>query len=64
MYDELSNVEPFYENLVRPAVLSKKQPRKVFVQANTVAENNNVTLKEYEPSPVGMIQSFVEREYI
>ncbi|KAJ4296696.1 hypothetical protein N0V90_006744 [Kalmusia sp. IMI 367209] len=64
MYDEITDVEPFYENKVRPAVLKKKQPRKVFVQANTVVEGEKVVLKEYEPSAKGMIQSYVEREYV
>ena len=50
MYDEITSVEPFYENMVRPAVLKKKQPRKVFVQANTVEKD--------------MIQSCVDREYV
>jgi dipeptidyl-peptidase-3 len=64
MYDEITTVEPFYENLVRPAVLSKKTPRKVFVQANTVEKNGEVELKEYESTPAGMVQSYVEREYV
>jgi dipeptidyl-peptidase-3 len=64
LYDEITGVEPFYENLVRPAVLKKKMPRKVFVQANTVVEGGKVVLKEYEADAKGMIQSFVEREYV
>ncbi|KAJ4353259.1 uncharacterized protein N0V89_004986 [Didymosphaeria variabile] len=64
MYEELSNVEPFYENKVRPAVLKQRQPRKVFVQANTVVEGEKAVLKEYEPSASGMIQSYVERAYL
>ena len=64
MYDEITDVEPFYENLVRPAVLKKKVPRKVFVQANTVEKDGKVELKEYEASAQGMIQSFAEREYV
>jgi dipeptidyl-peptidase-3 len=64
MYDEITTVEPFYENLVRPAVLMKKTPRKIFVQANTVEEDGKVVLKEYEGTPEGMVRSFVEREYV
>lgn len=65
MYEEITSVEPFYENLVRPAVLRKKLPRKVFVQANTVEnEGGKVELKEYEADARGMIQSFVDREYV
>ncbi|KAH7095440.1 peptidase family M49-domain-containing protein [Paraphoma chrysanthemicola] len=64
LYDEITDVEPFYENMVRPAVLKKKTPRKVFVQANTVEKNGKVELKEYEATNVGMIQSFADREYV
>jgi dipeptidyl-peptidase-3 len=64
MYDDVTDVEPFYENMVRPAVLKKKTPRKVFVQANTVAEGGKVELREYEATNEGMVQSYVEREYV
>ncbi|KAF2691208.1 dipeptidyl-peptidase III [Lentithecium fluviatile CBS 122367] len=64
MYDEITTVEPFYENLVRPAVLKNKTPRKVFVQANTVEKDGKVELKEYEATPKGIVQSYVEREYV
>ncbi|KAK6592838.1 peptidase family M49 [Botrytis cinerea] len=44
-------------------VLKCKQPRKVFVQANTVlGEDGKVELKEYEASCEGMIRSFAERD--
>jgi dipeptidyl-peptidase-3 len=64
LYDDMTDVEPFYENMVRPAVLKKKTPRKVFVQANTVEKDGKVELREYEASNVGMIQSCVDREYV
>jgi dipeptidyl-peptidase III len=64
LYEEITTVEPFYENLVRPAVLNKKQPRKVFVQANTVEKDGKVELKEYEASAKGMIESFADRDYV
>jgi dipeptidyl-peptidase-3 len=64
MYDEITDVEPFYENYVRKAVLKKKTPRKVFVQANTVEKGEKVELREYEASNAGMIQSYMEREYV
>ncbi|KAH7130666.1 peptidase family M49-domain-containing protein [Dendryphion nanum] len=65
LYEEITDVEPFYENLVRPAVLRKKTPRKVFVQANTVVgEGGKVELREYEANAEGLIRSFVEREYV
>lgn len=64
LYEEITTVEPFYENFVRPIVLKKKTPRKVFVQANTVEKDGKVELKEYSPDNKGMIQSYVEREYL
>jgi dipeptidyl-peptidase-3 len=64
LYAETTNVNDFYVNKVRPVVLAKKVPRKVFVQANTLIEGDKVVLKEYEPSPAGMIQSYAERSYI
>ncbi|KAF2790206.1 dipeptidyl-peptidase III [Melanomma pulvis-pyrius CBS 109.77] len=64
LYEEITTVEPFYENYVRPIVLKKKTPRKVFVQANTVVQDGKVVLKEYEAGNTGMIQSYFEREYV
>jgi dipeptidyl-peptidase-3 len=64
LYDDITDVEPFYENYVRKAVLKKKTPRKVFVQANTMETGGKVDLREYEASNAGMIQSYVEREYV
>ncbi len=64
MYDEITNVDDFYATKLRPAVLKKKTPRKVFVQANTVEKDGKVELVEYEATPKGMIQSYMEREYV
>jgi dipeptidyl-peptidase-3 len=64
LYEEITTVEPFYENFVRPIVLKKKTPRKIFVQANTIEKDGKVELKEYSPDNKGMIQSYVEREYL
>jgi len=64
MYEEITSVEPFYRNKVRPAVLAAKTPRKVFVQANTVVEGEGVGLKEYEATAEGMVQSWVDRAYV
>lgn len=47
---------------MRNTVIRNKQPRKVYVQGNTwLGSDGNVSLKEYEASPVGMIQSYIER---
>jgi dipeptidyl-peptidase-3 len=53
----------FWGDKVRNEVLRNKQPRKVFVQANTVLDEatGRVSLVEYEPSLEGMIKSFAER---
>ncbi|EMD00837.1 hypothetical protein BAUCODRAFT_62079 [Baudoinia panamericana UAMH 10762] len=64
LYEHYTNVNDWYANKVRPEVLRQAKPRKVFVQANTVLEGDKVVLKEYEPTPEGMIQSFVDRDYI
>jgi dipeptidyl-peptidase-3 len=59
-YEELSRVED--EHLEwRKAVLAKKQPKWVFVQANTFLDGDEVALKEYEPTFEGVIQSWAER---
>jgi dipeptidyl-peptidase-3 len=54
----------FWGSKVRDVVLKNKQPRKVFVQANTYLDEatGKVTLKEYDPSPEGMIESWADRE--
>ena len=64
LYEDYTNVGEWYAEKLRPQVLAQAKPRKVFVQANTFLEGDKVVLKEYEASPEGMIQSFVEREYI
>jgi dipeptidyl-peptidase III len=65
MYNDITHVDDFFANKVRPAVLAKKIPRKVFVQANTVVDGDGkAVLKEYEPTAEGMIRSFAERTYI
>ncbi|XP_067008544.2 dipeptidyl peptidase 3 isoform X2 [Anabrus simplex] len=45
----------------RDIVLAKKQPRKMIVQANTVLKDGEVTLKTYEATHEGLIQSFIDR---
>jgi dipeptidyl-peptidase-3 len=65
LYAEMTTVEPeFWGQKVRDEVLRNKQPRKVFVQANTVLDEKTgqVELREYDASLEGMIQSYAERE--
>jgi dipeptidyl-peptidase-3 len=62
MYDDNTHVDEWWGGKVRPVVLDKKTPRKVFVQANTALEDDGkVTLTEYEPTLKGMVQSYAER---
>lgn len=68
MFDDICRVDDWFAKQVRPFVLEKKTPRKIFVQPNTVmvggdgADDGKVELREYEPSLEGMVQSFVERD--
>lgn len=64
MFDDICSVDDWWAEKVRPVVLSKKQPRKVFVQANTRLdeETGEVRLIEYEANAAGMVQSFADRE--
>ena len=64
LYNDMTSVDPeFWGKQVRDEVLRNKQPRKVFVQANTVLDEKTgkVELVEYEPSLEGMIKSYAER---
>uniref|UniRef100_A0A2C9KUM4 dipeptidyl-peptidase III n=1 Tax=Biomphalaria glabrata TaxID=6526 RepID=A0A2C9KUM4_BIOGL len=64
MYAYYSDVndqdEPKFLSL-RSIVMDRKQPRKLFVQHHTYIEDGVVKLQSYEPSPSGLIQSFVDR---
>ncbi|GAO14422.1 uncharacterized protein UV8b_02629 [Ustilaginoidea virens] len=53
----------FWGTKVRNVVLDKKQPRKVFVQANTTLDEatGKVSIKHYDASLVGIIQSWADR---
>lgn len=64
LYLKMTNVDEWYEKKVRPEVLRQAKPRKVFVQANTIRQGDEIVLREYEATPAGMIQSFVDRDYI
>lgn len=60
LYMDATHVPEKWTSL-RDIVIRSKQPRKVFVQANTILKDDKVEFKEYEASATGMIQSFVER---
>ncbi|GAV51667.1 hypothetical protein ZYGR_0AF01380 [Zygosaccharomyces rouxii] len=61
-YNDRSQVTPDLAKL-RDLVISKRLPRRQFVQANTIlTPKGEVELKEYEESPMGLIKSFTERE--
>ncbi|GAA5867247.1 hypothetical protein JCM8547_003134 [Rhodosporidiobolus lusitaniae] len=60
-YKKLTAPRPEWVSDLRPIVLAKKLPRKIFVQPNTRIVNGEVELVEYEVSVKGVIQSFVER---
>lgn len=45
----------------REIVMDKKQPRKFFVQHNTFLEGKTVGLKNYDATPEGLVQSWIER---
>ena len=53
----------FWGTTVRDIVLKNKQPRKVFVQANTTLDEDSgkVSIKHYEPSLVGIVESWSDR---
>lgn len=59
-YEGLSRVDGEYL-IWREIVVSKRQPKWVFAQANTFLRGEEVILKEYEPTPRGVIQSWAER---
>ncbi|ODV97053.1 hypothetical protein PACTADRAFT_39683 [Pachysolen tannophilus NRRL Y-2460] len=60
-YTEKTTVTPDIAKF-REIIISKRMPRKQFIQANSFIEDDEVKLKEYEESEIGMIQSFVDRE--
>jgi dipeptidyl-peptidase III len=60
-FEELSRVDGEYIEW-REAVVSRQQPKWVFVQANTWEEHGSVRLKGYPPTNRSVIQSWAERE--
>lgn len=45
----------------RAIVLAKSKERPIFLQANTIIEDDDVVLKEYPTTVEGLIQSWVDR---
>lgn len=63
-YVDMTTVDKdFWGSKVRDIVMKKKQPRKVFVQANTTLDeaSGKVSIRHYEPSLVGMVESWADR---
>jgi len=60
MYDHYSTVTDEYLAM-RKLVMGQKKPRKVFVQPHTYILDGTVQLKVFDPTPKGMIESFVTR---
>lgn len=60
-YNEMTNVTEEYAKF-RDVVLSKKLPRKQYIQANTISTGDDIQVKEYEESEASMIQSYADRE--
>jgi len=61
-FEDLTRVDGIFAEW-RKIVIANKRPRQILVQANTfLGEDGRVTLKEYEPSIEGMIQSWAERK--
>ncbi|SPN96764.1 probable dipeptidylpeptidase III [Cephalotrichum gorgonifer] len=64
-YAEMTTPEPeFWATRVRNVVIDQLQPRKVFVQANTTIDEatGKVTLKHYDASLAGMVESWADRK--
>ncbi|KFY07720.1 hypothetical protein V492_06876 [Pseudogymnoascus sp. VKM F-4246] len=60
-YEELSRVDGDYLKW-RDIVLANKEPKWVFVQANTFLDEDQVSLREYDATGEGVIQSWAERK--
>ncbi|KAL1894631.1 hypothetical protein Cpir12675_003570 [Ceratocystis pirilliformis] len=63
-YNLMTHVDSdFWGGKVRSVVMNNKQPRKVFVQANTsIDTEGKVSLKHYDATLEGLIQSWVDRD--
>mgnify|MGYP001590984948 CR=1 FL=1 len=59
-YEGLSKVDGKYLSW-RDIVLANQEPKWVFVQANTFLNGDQVSLREYDATEEGVIQSWAER---
>lgn len=59
-YEKLSKVDGKYLEW-RDIVLANKEPKWVFVQANTFLDGDQVSIREYDATEEGVIQSWAER---
>lgn len=59
-YEELSKVDGEYAKW-RDIVVTNREPKWVFVQANTFLNGDQVSLREYDATEEGVIQSWAER---
>ena len=59
-FEDLTNLEPEHERW-RAIVLKNPPPRMKFVQADTFLDGDEVTVKAYDATDEGMIQSWAER---
>jgi dipeptidyl-peptidase-3 len=60
-YEDLTAVDDYWLK-IRGIVLRNKTPKPLLLQGNTFLEAGLVSLKEYEPTVDGMIQSWAERD--
>lgn len=61
-YSEVPDDGPHPWGKWRDIVIAHKQPRKMFVQGNTIlSEGSEVTLKMYDATHEGLIQSWIDR---
>jgi dipeptidyl-peptidase-3 len=60
MYDKYTTVSDEFLK-IREIVMERKKPRPVYVQSNTDIVNDKVTLKDYELTPEGVVQSYLDR---
>lgn len=61
LYEDLSAVDDDAMQW-REIVMSKQDPPLAFCHANTFIQDGRVILKEYEPTPRGILQSWAERQ--